>query len=251
VRIRWKTRAGPATLALGGILLSATVTAAATYSPPHADVFSFNYPNDSTGKSLPTRISGTNAYNKLKAMGYHAYDITEVSAATSINSSNAGSDAVWAHFGHGRPGAVLFHTSSGYSELKASSQVPNLVQSWPIANINTMTGLNDIRLMVFAECNSADSAVQSVTYPYGNLLYGAQDAGVDSALGFSGTIYWPMMNGWSTIFFQTLGQGYNVKDSAVNAASYVLYANGTYAGTDTYSILSSTKKIMPPAYGTP
>lgn len=251
MRIRWKTRAGPVAVALGAILISAQLTAAATYSPPHADVFSFNYPGDSTGKSLPTRISGTNAFNKLNGMGYHAYDITEISAATSISSTNGGSDAVWAHFGHGRPGAVPFHTSSGYSELKASSQVPNLVQSWPIANINTMSGLNDIRLMVFAECNSANSAIPTVTYPYGNLLYGAQDAGVDAALGFSGTIYWPMMDGWSTIFFQTLGQGNDVKASAVNAASYVLYAYGVYAGTDTYSILNSTTKIVPPAYGTP
>ena len=239
-------------LAVSGVILvlslSTGLASAAVYNPPHAEVFSWDYPSGSPGNSLGTRYSGTNAWNQLKATGYTAYDFTNTSASTSVSSSYGQSDAVWAHFGHARPGASLFYTSSGgYSELRADGGVSSY--GWPQTSLVSTPGLNDIRLMVFAGCNTAQSAHPGDWAPYGNLMTAAQQIGVDSVLGFSGTIYWPNMNWWATMFFQKLREGNSLSASASSAAGYVLYATGIYAGTDTYSVHNGTVKITPAAYG--
>jgi hypothetical protein len=221
---------------------------ATQYNPPWADVFSFAYPNDATGKGLYTKVSGDNAVAQLSGAGYHTFDNNLVSAIGSMGGAYAQVDAVWAHLGHGRAGAALFWDGTQYSELMADSSMNPLSSSWGKAYITAVTGLEDLRLMVFGECHTANNGTTTGLY-HGNLLDAATARGVDSVLGFADLVYWPAMDYWSNAFFLTLRNGHTVDESAVNAEGYVLYALGAYFGTDSWRTRHGTSKIMPVGYG--
>lgn len=236
---------------LAGLLLIVSVlpVSATVYSPPWADVFSFAYPNDATGKNLFTKVSGDNAVAQLTSAGYHSFDNNLVSASNAMGGGYADSDAIWAHFGHGRAGAALFWDGANYSELLADSAMTVLNAAWGKQYLSGVNGITDLRLMVFGECHTANNGNTTGIY-HGNLLDSAVARGVDSAIGFADLIYWPPMDYWSQSFFLTLKNGHTVDESAVNAASYVLYALGAgYFGTDSWRSRHGTTVIMPAGYG--
>jgi hypothetical protein len=241
------TRAVRALLGAVTLLAALTTPALATqYSPPWADVFSFDYPNDATSKDLFTKVSGDKAVERLTATGYHAFDNNLVSASSSMGSAYAQSDAIWSFFGHGRAGAVLFWNGTQYSELLADSSMSPLSSSWGKAYLGS--GLTKVRLMVFGACHTANNG--GGTLYLGNLQSNANALGVDSTLGFKDLIYWPQMDYWAWGFYQSLKDGKTVDQAAVNAAGYVDYALGIgYWGTDTWKSTGGTKKTVPVGYG--
>jgi hypothetical protein len=230
------------------LTIAALPVVAVQYSPPWADVFSFDYPNDSIGKGLPTKASGDYAVSKLNAAGYHAFDNNLVSAASSMNNGYAQSDAVWAFFGHGKGGGVLFWNGTAYSDLLADSTVPPLNSTIAKAYLSPTAELGDIRLMVFAACHTANNGSQSGLY-LGNLLSIANAKGIDSSLGFRDLIYWPQMTFWSYAFFQGLNDGKTVDQAAVSAMDYVSFTVGGYFGTDSWVTRGGSKKVIPAGYG--
>jgi hypothetical protein len=228
--------------AVGFIVVAPPRAAAAG---PQADSFSFLYP--SSQSSLDTRAAGDKTYAQLKAMGYNAFDINNVSAATSLNSADGQADAIWTFVGHARPGALLFYNGSALSEVWASTGIPSY--GYPATILRSTPNLSDIRLMVFEACETANDV--SLSLPdNGNLMNNAYySRGVDSVVGFRGDLLTAGYVYWSNMFYTNLYQGKTISQAAVNAADYVLVALGIPGGFDTYRVYNGNIKTVPAAYG--
>jgi hypothetical protein len=223
---------------------------AAQLNPPLADVFSFDYPDPWPGFFL-TYGAGDKARANLKDTGYTAFNNRNKSAGTAM--TWAKDDAVWAFFGHARPGGVLFYHGDGtsYSELLANSDMTVIKSGVAKVSLSSYTwnDLHDLRLMVFAGCNTAKDGKPG-SLDDGNLSRVAFiRKGVDSTIAFQGLVHWPVINGWGDAFFARLRMGDTVNQAAQMAVSMMIYSYGWEGGFDSWWTIGGTLKIKPAGYG--
>ena len=230
-----------ATLINASTPLSALAT---THSPPWADAFSSHYPG--TG-GLDTTGSGAKMKSRMATAGYTSFNTINTSSASAIGAGNAQDDAVWAMFGHAGAGGIsTYYPSIGnWTWLFANSAVGSCAS--PNACLQTVgfTKLHKIRLALFAGCETADTShgVDLLTMAYSTV-------GMDSAVGFSDLIYWPMADQWTdSFFFWLYFSSKNVHDAAWNATQDVITVYGSAYGFDHLVIKGGSVKIQPPAYG--
>jgi hypothetical protein len=234
---------------LVAIGLSASSPAQATqFNPPLADAFSFDYPDPWPGFFL-TYGAGNKARDNLKTTGYTAVNNRNSSAGFAM--SWAKDDAVWAFFGHARPGAVLFYNGISFSELLANSDMTVIKAGVAKVSLSAYTwnDLHDIRLMVFAGCNTGQDGKPG-SLDDGNLSRVAFiRKGVDSTIAFNGLVHWPVVNGWGDAFFTRLRMGDTVNQAAQMAVSMVVYSYGWEGGFDSWTTIGGNLKIKPAGYG--
>lgn len=239
------SRLGSALAAVGAVMIIAGAPSGALAAGPRADVFSFLYP--SSQSPTDSRVAGDKAVAGLNAAGYGALDQNQKSAATALSSTYGGSDAIWVMAGHGRAGAVLFYNGSALSEVAAESGVPSI--GYPMTYIRSTAGLSDVRLMVFLACDTA-ADVNTTLPDHGNLMNNAYfNRGVDSTVGFTGSILWEGERYWSDMFFTNLSQGKSISTAASNAADYVMYTFMTYGGFDTGRVYNGSPTVLPAGFG--
>ncbi len=167
--------------------------------------------------------------------------------------THANDDAVWAFFGHGREGAVLFyHSDTGeYSELVANTQIDALGGSVTreVLTYTPWQELHDLRLMVFAGCYTANDAAPG-TLDDGNIgRVAVMRKYVDAIIAFQDLIYWPYMNTWADAFFTRLRFGDTVNQAADMAVDMVWYSTGWTAGTESWWTIGGANRIKPVGYG--
>jgi hypothetical protein len=244
--LRGRKRALAAALAIL-VLAPCAGSAPAQAAAPAADAFSFTYP--SSQGSLNTTQTGDKTVQGLNAAGYATFDAVNKSAATSLSSSYAGTDAIWAFAGHARPGALLFWNGSALTEVWAEAGIPSFGYSH--STLRATAGLGDVRLMVFQGCETAkDTSNAGSLLDRGNLLYNAYySRKVDSAIGFRGDIFTPYYLDWAWEFYGALKSGKTVSSSALTASNWLEYHYLNPGGFDTYSTMNGATKIVPAAYG--
>lgn len=230
------------------LLISPLGTHGAVYSPPWADALSFAYGSGAPGAGFNTTNAGNFAFQNLRDTGYKAWDTRNVGAGTAM--SFAKSDAIWAFFGHGRAGAVMFYNGTSYSELVANSEITT---GYTKVNLNSYswTDLHDVRLMVFAACNTARDG-KAGSLDDGNISRVAYiRKGVDSTLAFLELIYWPHIDVWGDAFFNRLRRTDDtINQAAVWAADMVEFKYFSTGGFDSWWTIGGSKKIKPVGYGT-
>ncbi len=146
-------------LAVALLIGSATPTTATQYSPPYADIFGFAYNPDPN--NLNTEESAQRFAVYMDSGGYHDFTDLNVPARTAMGTYYAQSDAIWAFFGHGGPGQILLCDTNGRpcdvgaaTHLYADATIGSCLA--PNQCLSVVTGLGDIRLMLFAGCETAD-----------------------------------------------------------------------------------------------
>ena len=238
-----------ACLAIAGALLSVMLAGPAAGAGPKAEVYSFLLPSaDYSALVRDTRAAGDSAVSRLNSAGYGTADINNVSAATSLNSTHAQTDAIWAYAGHGRAGAVVFWNGSSYSEVAGESGVSSY--GYPMTYLASTAGLGDVRLMVFLACHSAETTSSYLTQ-YGSLTRNAYySRKVDMVIGFTGLITVPYYKLWSDMFYTNLQQGKTLSTAASNAAGYIESQTlGADQSFDHYVTYNGAGKITPAGFG--
>jgi hypothetical protein len=225
------------------LVLVAGQAAATTHTPPWADAITSHYAG--TG-GLDTRQSGTKMVNRLGGHGWLASNDVGITAATSVAQYYAPDDAVWEMFGHAGAGGISTYNTGvgGWTWLFATSAVGSCAS--PNACLTgRYSALHQVRNMAFVGCDSADSS-----HGYDLLTTAYTTDGVDSALGFSGTIYWPMGDQWSDSYnFWPTFNSESVSAAAWDAALDVHTVYGGYYGFDTLVTKGGSVSIEPPGYG--
>ena len=185
---------------------------------------------------------------ELGTGGYHSFDDVNRSASTSMGSAWAKSDAVWAAIGHGATsgGGMLFYDGTNTSWLFATNHWPG---GGAYLSSQTHLEFHDIRLMAFLGCDTAKEGDPGGSYR-GSLLRVANGLGVDSALGFMDTIYFPAFDWWPDAFFTRTRMGDTVSQAAAMAVDMVTYSVGWDAGSSSWYVYAGgTVKLSPAAYG--
>lgn len=238
------------------ILLTATApaTSAAQYSPPYADIFGFAYNPDPN--NLNTEESAQRFAVYMDSAGYHDFTDLNKQAVTSMGTAYAQSDAIWAFFGHGGPGSVLFCDTNGRpcdvsatTHLYADSSLGSCAS--PNACLSTSTGLGDIRLMLFAGCETANDGNPNGAYK-GNLLDWAHSArGVDTVAGFYALVTWPMGHDYASFAGARLASGETIAVALWQASIDVKnrWFGNAWGWNSITMTGSSGDKIVPAAYG--
>lgn len=237
-----------ASLVIAGAALSLMLAYPATGAGPKAEVYSFLMPSADYGALVrDTRAAGDWAVSRLNAAGYSTADINNVSAATSLNSTHAQTDAIWAYAGHGRAGAVVFWNGSSYSEVVAE---PGVSQLYSPTYLSSTAGLGDVRLMVFLACRTAETT-SSYLPQYGSLTRNAYySRRVDMVIGFTGLITVPYYKLWSDMFYTNLQQGKTMSTAASNAAGYIESQSlGVDQSFYRYVTYNGAGKITPAGFG--
>jgi len=230
---------------LGSILSGSA--AANQFSPPWADLFYSHWPG---GGGLDTGGFVADVAPYLNAGGYEAWQDSGSTAAISMSTYYAQSDAVWAMYGHGGPGFVTQYNSTyGNSVLNASPGVPGSSCTSPndcISNYS-YSQLHAIRLMVFWGCETGQT-VNGV-----NILNTVTGLGVDSSIAWSGVLYTNQGRVWNSAFFYSLiYYGYTVGSATSYANNAVIsqYGVGNMGGMNTWQIGGSPGvKLVPALYG--
>jgi len=242
-----------AALAAVVVALSAALPASATqYSPPYADIFGNNWDNLNSTDSA-RRFAGF-----MDSAGYHDFTDLNLIARTSMGSAFAQSDAIWASFGHSHigGGGILFCDQDGSpcnhntsSWLWANTALGGACSS-PDQCLSLVSGLNDIRFMLFAGCYSGLDGFPG-SYQQGNLFKVAQASGVDNVYGFSGEVYWPMGDDFASFLGTELANGSTIQYAMWKAGQEVKNRWFDNAwGWNTYVGVGYTNdKIVPAAYG--
>lgn len=227
-------------LVAGGLFPGPAV--AVQYSPPWADVFSFTYSDWNSSRA------GDWAVTELAAGGYKAFDDVDRSAATSMGSGYAKSDAVWVTIGHGLVGGggMLFDANGAQSWLYATTKWSG---GGAYLSSQTMSEFHDIRLMAFLGCETAKEGDRGGSYGGSLLRVAYSKLGVDSALGFKGTVYWPWFDYWPKAFFTRTRMGDTVSQAAALAVDMTLVSTGTDAGSSSWYAYGGSVKLKPAAYG--
>jgi hypothetical protein len=228
--------------------LPLTASATTIHTPPWSDTFGSSW-ND----GLNTTAAAQDFLNNFDS-GYNRYlDIADT-ARTSMGVGFAQDDAIWVAFGHGNAGFITFcypeNGSSCTSVLNASSSVPGSSCTSPNACLNAYsTTIKRLKLMAFVGCDTANSAGGV------NLLTTAVTTdGVDSAIGFTDTIYFGLpSNGgetWATYFARSLTSGYTVSQAMAAGLYWVEYTNyGFPFGFNGYTTINGNVTTHPAAYG--
>lgn len=193
------------------------------------------------------------AEDRLDALGYFASSRTNGTAPLSMDTGHGQADAVWAFFGHGGPGVAEFYnmTSGATTRLYAEAGIGAGCAA-PNDCITDYLGgkLSKMKLALFAGCNTGDMQDGSKKYDGSLLTAATSGAGIDSAVGFTETIYWPAMDYWTDQFFKDFQSGDTVLGSATSAQAYVLEVFGQYYGSNSWKIQGSVSvKLKPAAYG--
>jgi hypothetical protein len=241
LRGRWRGIIG-ATGLLVAFALAVGPALATQYSPPWADVFSFTY------SDINTTRAGDWAVAELATGGYHSFDDVNKSAATSMGSSYAKSDAVWAAIGHGLTGGggFMFYNGTSSSWLYATSHWSG---GQAYLSSQTYTEFHDIRHMAFLGCDTAKEGHPGGSYGGSLLRVAYSKLGVDSTLGFKGTIYFPGFDWWPKAFFTRTRMGDTVSQAAAMAVDMVIYSVGWDAGSSSWYAYGGGVKLKPAAYG--
>lgn len=191
---------------------------ATTYTPPWADVMYSHWPDLDTTNACTLAAANLSTYG-----GYHSFCTNPVDADVAMGSSYAQSDAIWFMAGHGNIGIITtYNTTHSTTYVAISSSVPQASCSSPNTCLTnyTLAEMHGIRLMVFEGCDTGATIANGDSLP----KRATSNLGVDSAVGFSGTIYFPQGERWANIFTSSLtesGERYTVYTSAWDAANSV------------------------------
>ncbi len=244
-----------ATAIAGLVVLSAGLSpsvaeATVVHSPPWADSFGAKW--DGTN-GLDTRASALWMKTKLGAKGYTAYTAYGYAASTSMGSSYAQSDAVWAMFGHANRGFITQYAGSTSTVLHAVPNGTLYSCSSPHACLSNYGGgkISKMKLMVFGGCYTALAGNDSLPYSADLGIVATQADGVSTAVGFDSEIFWPPMDKWSEVFFGDLAAGHDVSHALILAADQAAISNGgNYGGTNYFDMFgSTTTTVVPAGYG--
>ncbi|PKL58565.1 MAG: hypothetical protein CVV34_01665 [Methanomicrobiales archaeon HGW-Methanomicrobiales-5] len=218
-----------------GTLLSALLLAAMIIVPCVSAYQASSYGTSYTD-GLDTTTAASTARSEQSSMGYSASYIGNTNANIAFSRMTA--DNVFFFDGHGSAGQIVFQQSGIDSAITASN--PSL----PRLSSYTSGELNDIALAVYMACNTANSDSTN-----GNLLDQSTSKGVDTAVGFSSTIYPTQSSYWSNRFWYYLDEGYNIRDAAVYATSDNSNNFGWWnqGGMNNYVIRGSLSSAIDPA----
>ncbi|MDO9550444.1 MAG: hypothetical protein Q7J03_05665 [Methanoregula sp.] len=186
---------------------------------------------------LDTTAAAQTARSEQSSMGYSATYNGNAEAADAYY--RLGSDNVFFFDGHGDAGRILFKKNCGTLTTITASN-PNFYR------ISSFTSgqLNDVALAVYMACNTANTDSTN-----GNLLAQSTARGVDTAIGFSQSIYSTQSAYWSNQFWYYLDNGYTVSQAAgaANADNQAYFGYWNQGGMDYNVIQGNNYMVIDPA----
>lgn len=217
---------------------------------------------------LDTRYSVTSFTSAAQSMGYTATGYTNGRQVDNVFNDGAAS-AVLGLFGHANAG--IFQTNEGATDAQdqilAAGTTTDLVS--PYANIRFLTeyvpfaDVDDMRLLILAGCDTAQSG------PWGDFNKAAISRGVDSAISFSGLVYYPATAAGTAIsttnysgnyywsrFSYHVTTGVSVSTALARARTDLVAKEGNAGGWDKYVIRGAVANpggvtLKPAAAGQP
>ena len=218
-----------------GILLSALLLTAMVFVPCvsayKASSYGTNY-GYVGGEQLDTSAAASFATD---ALGYMGYSSTHASNNPTTAFNRLKNDNVFFFDGHGAAGQISF--ASGSAMYATGSISPTISQL-------TYNQADDVALAVYMACNTANTGT------YGNLLSTSTSSrGMDSAVGWTQSIYSGQSGTWSDNFWYRLGQGYDIETAAIFADAAVQAEFGTYSqgGMNYHDIAGNEYMVIDPA----
>jgi hypothetical protein len=184
---------------------------------------------------ISTRASAQYVNGQLNSIGYSSTYRQDYSAGNAIQDMRNAN--VWFFNGHGGNGYASFYYP-GYTYITGyrSTDIDYPISRWSDGT------LNDVALSVFVSCGSGNS-----DSTYGNLLDQSISNGVDTAVGFSGTLEATRSDYWAQQFSIHLNEQKTIYQSMQEATSDVYYLYWSYGGTNTYVIRGATSVTIDPA----
>ncbi len=218
---------------------------AAMYSPPWVDVFGSQWNDlDTTGAALDFAANFSTGYDT-------SVDLNKT-AAISMGSLYAQSDAIWVAFGHASPGLIGFcYPAGGATCTTVVRSNFDCAVSGGVCLSAYGTTIHHIKLMVFAGCHTAKTPSTGRTLGSQAVNYN----GVDSALAFNDLIFFGGVDRpdhyWAIMFAHRLSVGDTVSAAAVVAAQNVVFNSsiGSSYGWGSQLVWAPETTVMPPAYG--
>lgn len=224
-----------------------------------ADHYAFDNYTSTDGGSIKTTDSSYwgKAYTGPNWMGYTAWALDDRAASDAWTWAKG--DTIWAFYGHGRAGGILFKDAGGNtSEIVAESN-GNANGTWGnrgpryYLSLYTDTDISKVAFMYFSGCETANNDSWD-----GNLVDYADWKGVDSAVGFTGLVLAPQwtnyqypeyINYFNQQLWARLDQGDAIKIAFDRAGSAYYAKYGSYQGTNTYRANGAGQGSFVNAYG--
>lgn len=153
------------------------------------------------------------ASSKITGLGYGSTVLTSGSA--SVAHQRIKGDKVFYYSGHGEPGKLVFKKPTANTDILYGNA--GSTGYYAISSYST-SDLNDCALVVLNSCNSGMTDPQNSE---NNLLTKCTQRGVDTAVGFSGTLSTSLSKQWSDAFWNSLSLGDSVSTAIITAKNAV------------------------------
>lgn len=186
-----------------------------------------DYQMQGSSEAIDTTEEAENAMTELGRMGYANYWTSmptyDVLMATLPGGNAALESSVITLHGHGKPGFMYFN----YHGLVQANNHQYYVAIRTNEDIETNEGLpkyisledlslEDVRMMVFSGCHTAESRNSE------NLAKYAKRLGVETTIGWEGVVNDVVLADWNGEFMYNLRRGYDVLDAANLADDYIM-----------------------------
>lgn len=206
-----------------------------------------------TSGGIDTTDEAENAMTELGEMGYNNYwtyiPTYDVLTARLPGGNDALASSVVTLHGHGLPGLMYFNyhglvqdrNHHYYVVIRTTDDIEaeGLPEYISLEDII----LDDIRMMVFSGCHTAEGSGSN------NLARYAWRHGVETSIGWEGVVDTEILTIWNEEFMYRLRRGYNVLDATLyadDAALEIVYENSSVFDWNLYGNRSNVLRLSGP-----